>query len=214
MKKIYSIFAVLLFAGSMMADVVTFTFKTDNDITYTTTGTSSGGAACEVSKSNVTLKGTDAYTASGKTLNVYKNSTLTITAPGEITKIDLSYNGKLYPFDEAVGDGKMGTKFTESGAHPASYTPATPATSMTLSNPNSGKTELLSLTVTYTASEMIAITDIELDQKSLALYGFTECNPNRYRLARQCYNEKCAVDIQRYGSSNSKWRYCNSSRCR
>ena len=169
MKKIFSIFAALLFAGSMMADVVTFTFKTDKDITYTATGTSGGGAACEVSKSNVTLSGTNAYTASGKTLIVYKNSTLTITAPGEITQIDLSYNGTVYPLDEAVGDGKKGSKFSGSGAHPATYIPTTPATSITLTNSNGGKSDLLSLAVTYTAGEIVNVTSVVLDQTSLAL---------------------------------------------
>ena len=169
MKKIFSIFAALLFAGSMMADVVTFTFKTDNDITYTATGTSGGGAACEVSKSNVTLSGTNAYTESTKSLSVYANSTLTISAPGEITQIDLSYNGKVYPFDEAVGDGKKGSKFTTSGAHAATYNPETPATSITLTNSNGGKSDLLSLAVTYTAGEVVNVTGIELDETSLAL---------------------------------------------
>ena len=171
MKKIFSIFAALLFAGSMMADVVTFTFKTDNDITYTATGTSGGGAACEVSKSNVTLSGTNAYTASTKSLSVYANSTLTISAPGEITQIDLSYNGKVYPLDEALGtDAKDDKgKFSASGAHAATYTPTTPATSITLTNSNGGKSDLLSLAVTYTASEVVNVTGIELDETSLAL---------------------------------------------
>ena len=171
MKKIFSIFAALLFTGSMMADVVTFTFKTDKDITYTANGTSGGGAACEVSKSNVTLSGTDAYTASTKSLTVYKNSTLTITAPGEITQIDLSYNGTVYPLDEAVGTDTKDTKgkFSASGAHAATYTPTTPATSITLTNSNGGKSELLSLAVTYTAGEVVNVTGIELDETSLAL---------------------------------------------
>ena len=169
MKKIFSIFAAILFAGSMMADVVTFTFKTDNDITYTATGKSGGGEACEVSKSNVTLSGTNAYTESGKTLSVYASSTLTITAPGEITQIDLSYNGKVYPLDEAVGDGTKGSKFSASGAHPATYIPTTPATSITLTNSNGGKSDLLSLAVTYTAGEIVNVTSVVLDQTSLAL---------------------------------------------
>ena len=170
MKKIFSIFAALLFTGSMMADVVTFTFKTDKDITYTANGTSGGGAACEVSKSNVTLSGTNAYTASTKSLSVYGNSTLTISAPGEITQIDLSYNGKVYPLDEALGtDAKDKGKFSASGAHAATYTPTTPATSITLTNSNGGKSELLSLAVTYTAGEVVNVTSIALDETSLAL---------------------------------------------
>ena len=171
MKKIFSIFAAILFAGSMMADVVTFTFETDEDITYTATGTSGGGAACEVSKSNVTLSGTNAYTVKGKTLTVYKNSTLTITAPGEITQINLSYNGKVYPLDEAVGtDAKANDgKFSASGAHPATYIPTTPATSITLKNSYGGKSVLLSLAVTYTAGEIVNVTSVVLDQTSLAL---------------------------------------------
>ena len=171
MKKIFSIFAALLFVGSMMADVVTFTFQTDTDITYTAKGVKGDGGQCEVSKSNVTLTSPSAYTDSGVTLSVYKGTTLTISAPGEITQIDLSYNGKVYPLDEALGtDAKDDKgKFSASGAHPATYIPTTPATSITLTNSNGGKSELLSLAVTYTAGETVDVTSVVLDQTSLAL---------------------------------------------
>ncbi len=133
------------------AEEVTFTFKTDKDITYVSEGTSGGGSECEVNKSGITITGTNAYTASTKSLTVYAKSTMTITAPGKISKVDLVYNGKVYPFDEAVGSGKKGEKFSTSGSNPASFTPATPAESITFSNPNGGKSELLSVKVTYTA---------------------------------------------------------------
>lgn len=152
-----------------MAEDVTFTFKTDNDITYTATGTSGGGAACTVSKSNVILNGTNAYTDATKSLSVYANSTLTITAPGNITQIDLEYNGKVYPFDEAVGDGTAGSKFAASGAHPATYSPANPASSVTLTNPNGGKSELLSLKVTYTGGTVVNVTGVNLNQTTATM---------------------------------------------
>ena len=146
MKKIFSIFAALLFVGSMMADVVTFTFKTDNDITYTATGTSGGGAACEVSKSNVTLKGTNAYTASGKTLSVYAKSTLTISAGGAtIDSVLVQYNS-CYPFAEAVPSGGSSTSKTSATVK---YIPTTATDSVKFTNAASGKTELKDLTVYY-----------------------------------------------------------------
>lgn len=169
-KTLLNLSMLLLFMivglGSAWADDVTFTFKTDEDITYTKTGTSGGGAKCIVSKSNVTLSGTNAYTDAAKSLNVYANSTLTITAPGNITAIALEYNGKVYPFDEAVGDGKKGEKFSASGAHPATYTPASSSTSVTLTNSNGGKTELLSLKVTYAAGAVVDVTGVSLSETS------------------------------------------------
>lgn len=173
MKQIYSklvlLIAMILVGSSAWADDVTFTFKTDEDITYTKTGTSGGGAECIVSKSDVTLSGTNAYTESTKSLTVYAKSTLTINAPGNITAIALEYNGKVYPFDEAVGDGTKGSKFAASGAHPATYAPATPSTSVTLTNPNGGKTELISLKVTYTAGTVVKVTGVSLDASSKEL---------------------------------------------
>lgn len=158
--------AMILVGGSAWADEVTFTFKTDKDITYTQTGTSGGGAKCIVSKSNVTLSGTNAYTDAEKSLSVYAKSTLTITAPGNISKIELVYNGKVYPFDEAVGNGTKGSKFTASGSNPATYTLADPSASVTLSNPNGGKTELLSLKVTYVAGAVVDVTGVSLSETS------------------------------------------------
>lgn len=177
MKQVYLKFSMLLLClvaglSSAWADDVTFTFKTDEDITYTKTGTSGGSTTdgeCIVSKDGVTLVGTNAYTEAGKTLTVYAKSTLTITAPGNITAIALEYNGKVYPFDEAVGDGKKGEKFAASGAHAATYAPATPSTSVTLTNSNGGKTELLSLKVTYVAGNVVKVTGVSLDATSKTL---------------------------------------------
>lgn len=169
MKKLLLTLLTVVCAVGAWADVVTFTFKTDNDITYTATGTSGGGSPCTVSKSNVTLSGTNAYTNTSASLSCYAKSTLTITAPGNITQIDLEYNGKVYPFDEAVGDGTKGTKYAASGAHAASYTPITPASSITLNNTNGGKTELLSLTVTYTAGALVNVTGVSLNKTSASM---------------------------------------------
>ena len=163
---------LLVGVGNAWADDVTFTFKTDEDITYTKTGTSGGSTTdgeCIVSKDDVTLVGTNAYTEAAKSLSVYAKSTLTITAPGNITAVELEYNGKVYPFDEAVGDGKKGEKFAASGAHAATYAPTTPSTSVTLTNPNNGKTELLSLKVTYVAGSAVKVTGVSLDTTSKTL---------------------------------------------
>lgn len=173
MKQIYSkmllLIAMILVGGSAWADEVTFTFKTDKDITYTKTGTGSTGAEMIVSKGDVTLSSNVGYTEATKSLSVYKKGTLTITAPGNITKIDLEYSGTVYPFDEAVGDGKKGEKFAASGAHAATYAPTTPSTSVTLTNPNGGKTELLSLKVTYVAGTAVKVTGVSLDATSKTL---------------------------------------------
>lgn len=174
MKNFYLKLSMLLLCmvtglGNVWADDVTFTFKTDKDITYTKGGVSGGGGECIVTKNDVTLSSPSGYTESGKTLTVYKKSTLTITAPGNITAIELEYNGQVYPFDEALGDGKKGEKFAKSGSHPASYTPETPATSVTLNNPNDGKTDLLSLKVTYVAGSAVRVTGVSLDATSKTL---------------------------------------------
>lgn len=164
--------AMILVGGSAWADDVTFTFKTDEDITYTKTGTSGGSTTngeCIVSKDDVTLVGTNAYTESTKSLSVYAKSTLTVTAPGNITQIDLDYNGKVYMFDEAVGDGKKGEKYGTSGSHTASYVPETPSTSITLNNPNGGKTELLGITIHYVAGSAVKVTGVSLDATSKTL---------------------------------------------
>lgn len=170
MKKLFSLFAALTVAVStILATDVTFTFKTDNDITYTATGTSGGGAPATVSKSNVILEGSNAYTTSGKTLSCYGKSTLKITAPGNITNIAVTYNGDVYPFTEAVPTGKTAGSKMGSGKHQATYSPATPATSVTLNNPNTGKTDLLVLAVTYTAGTIVNVTGVTLDQTSATL---------------------------------------------
>lgn len=173
MKQIYSkmllLIAMILVGGSAWADDVTFTFKTDKDITYTKTGTSGTGSEMIVIKSGVTLSSDKGYTESEKSLSVYKNGSLTITAPGNITAIQLVYNGDVYSFDEAIGEGgKAGSK-QGSGQHPATYTPATPAASITFTNSNSGKTDLSSLKVTYTAGTIVPVTGITISKTSATL---------------------------------------------
>lgn len=157
MKKIFSLFAVVFMAIGMFAETVTFTFKTDTDITITQNGTISTGGDFSLSKAGVTLSGTTGYfeaVNSNKTLIVYKTTgTLVVTAPANalISQVDFSYNGKVYPLVEAPGEDARDEngKFTASGAHAASYLVATPANSVTFTNTYGGKSELLSLTVTY-----------------------------------------------------------------
>ena len=157
MKKIFSLFAVVFMAMGMFAETVTFTFKTDTDITITQNGTISTGGDFSLSKAGVTLSGTTGYfeaVNSNKNLIVYKTTgTLVVTAPANalISQVDFSYNGKVYPLVEAPGDDEKDAngKFAASGAHAASYVVATPANSVTFTNTYGGKSELLSLTVTY-----------------------------------------------------------------
>lgn len=158
-----------MISGVAMADEVTFTFKTDQDIKYIETGVSGGGSKAAISKSNVTLESSNAYVDFSKSLTVYAKSSLTVSATGNITKIELEYNGKVYPFSEAVGDGKDGEKFAESGAHPATYDVPTPANTVVLTNPNGGKVELISLKVTYTAGSTVAVTGVSLSQTSATM---------------------------------------------
>lgn len=129
MKKIFSLFAVVFMAIGMFAETVTFTFKTDTDITITQNGTISTGGDFSLSKAGVTLSGTTGYfeaVNSNKTLIVYKTTgTLVVTAPANalISQVDFSYNGKVYPLVEAPGEDARDEngKFTASGAHAASY---------------------------------------------------------------------------------------------
>ena len=159
MKKIFSLFAVVFMAMGMFAETVTFTFKTDTDITITQNGTISTGGDFSLSKAGVTLSGTTGYfeaVNAGKRLIIYKTTgTLVVTAPANalISQVDFSYNGKVYPLVEAPGEDARDEngKFTASGAHAASYLVATPANSVTFTNTYGGKSELLSLTVTYSA---------------------------------------------------------------
>lgn len=177
MKQIYSkmlllLLMVLVGNCAWAQKSVKFTFKTDKDINYVKEGVSGGSTTdgeCIVSKSGVTLSGTNAYTTATKTLNVYAKSTLTITAPGNIIRLDLAYNGKVYPFDEAVGSGQKGVKFATSGENLASYYPETPSPSITLTNPNGGKTELLFINVVYEGGEIINVTGISLNKTWIEL---------------------------------------------
>ena len=89
MKKIFSLFAAVLFAGSMMAaTVVTFT-KAD----FSGKGTASSGSAVSVTKSGVTVSTNKGYGAS-ESLRCYKNAKFTVTSESEaIAKISFTFNG-------------------------------------------------------------------------------------------------------------------------
>ncbi len=94
MKKILSLFAAVLFAGSMMADVVI------SGSAFAGQGTSSTGSPVAATVEGVTFECDKAYSDDAhSTLRCYKNGVITITAPEKITKLIFqfyqTYNGGL-----------------------------------------------------------------------------------------------------------------------
>ena len=93
MKKLFSIFAALLFAGSMMAETVTFEVADFSGL-----GAASPGAALSVTKDGVTVSATRAYGASTD-LRLFAPDTqsdlpgcvLTISAETNITMIHAEF---------------------------------------------------------------------------------------------------------------------------
>jgi hypothetical protein len=80
MRKFFSLFTAILFAGSMMATTVTFSGA---DFTG---GVANEGGAFSVTKDGVTLSSGKAY-GTGSELRIYQGGTLTVTAEATITLI-------------------------------------------------------------------------------------------------------------------------------
>ena len=94
MKKIFSLFAAVLFAGSMMADVVI------SGSDFAGQGTASTGSEVSATVEGVTFTCDKAYSDDEHaTLRCYKNGNITITAPEQIGKLVFqfysTYNGGL-----------------------------------------------------------------------------------------------------------------------
>lgn len=94
MKKIFSLFAAVLFAGSMMADVVI------SGSDFAGQGTASTGSEVSATVEGVTFTCDKAYSDDAhNTLRCYKNGNITITAPEQIGKLVFqfysTYNGGL-----------------------------------------------------------------------------------------------------------------------
>lgn len=87
MKKIFSIIAAVLFAGSMMADVVTFT-KDD----FAGQGTANTGSQVTATKGGVTFSYSKGYCAD-ESLRCYAHGSLSITASATIVKISFKTTG-------------------------------------------------------------------------------------------------------------------------
>lgn len=82
MKKIFSLFAAVLFAGSMMADVVI------SGSDFAGQGTASTGSEVSATVEGVTFTCDKAYSDDEHaTLRCYKNGNITITAPEKIGKL-------------------------------------------------------------------------------------------------------------------------------
>ena len=82
MKKIFSLFAAVLFAGSMMADVVI------SGSDFAGQGTASTGSEVSATVDGVTFTCDKAYSDDAhNTLRCYKNGVITITAPEQIGKL-------------------------------------------------------------------------------------------------------------------------------
>ena len=87
MRKLFSLLAAVLFAGSMMADVVTFT-KDD----FAGQGTANTGSEVTATKGGVTFTFTKGYCAD-ESLRCYAHGALTITATSNIQKINFTTTG-------------------------------------------------------------------------------------------------------------------------
>ena len=100
MKKFFSIFAAVLFAGSMMAETVTLKMED-----YAVTSFTGNGITVSTAKNT---GGTEpAYNATGKDLRIYAKGSITISAEANITAISftISAQGKkrLAPLTVNVG---------------------------------------------------------------------------------------------------------------
>ena len=105
MKKFFSLFAAVLFAGSMMADVVTFT-KDD----FAGQGTANTGSEVTATKGGVTFTYSKGYCAD-ESLRCYAHGALSITAESTIQKINFTTTG-----------GKTGGLDAEVTVNATSYT--------------------------------------------------------------------------------------------
>ena len=112
MKKIFSLIAAVLFAGSMMADVVTINAS---DITTITSGATSG---LDVTLQGIQIAWEGAYynNEQGSDMRVYANKSMTLTASANITKVEIAGYCKA-GFTATVNAGTITTG--------ASYTDAT-----------------------------------------------------------------------------------------
>ena len=161
MKKIFSLFAAVLFAGSMFATEVT--------VDYAGAGyannTSLDGVAVQSGVVTITFaKGTGttvpAYYTTGTGARTYASNTITVDAGANtITEIafDFSQNSKNYTVDAGTYS-KDAKKWTGSANKVLFTTEA-----------GSGHNRIKSITVTYEVGEEIAATAIELDQTALTL---------------------------------------------
>lgn len=169
MKKIFSIFAVLLFAGSMMAEQKSevFVFSTAdgyNAITVTTAGTSSSGSAFKFSKGDIIVTGDKGYIKS-KQFNVYSKSKMVVSAGGAvIDSIKVSYIAECYPFKEAVPEGGSSTtKTPKSVTTTVKYVPTSQdEIETTFTNEAQGKTGLADMTVYYQTKAAIPTVSVAI----------------------------------------------------
>ena len=104
MKKIFSLFAAVLFAGSMMADVVTLTMSD-----YAAAEFSAKGISVTTAKNNGSTAPT--YNATGKDLRIYAKGSITFSAAVNIKAIsfEISTAGKkrLAPLTPSVGSASV-----------------------------------------------------------------------------------------------------------
>lgn len=89
MKKIFSIFAAVLFAGSMMGQVITLTVSD-----YAQTSFSDQGITVAAAGASGENASAPAYNADGKDLRVYAGGTLTVSATEDITALSFAISTK------------------------------------------------------------------------------------------------------------------------
>ncbi len=135
------------------ADEETLAFtSSDNGITIVKAGEGDPGGDTEVTKGNVTVTSSGGQAPDNKALQIYKTQSMTVAVPSNyvITKIDFTYASSCYPFAEAIPTGLDNAKTkTASGKTAASFTPQTPASSLTFTNIAGGQTKINKMVVTY-----------------------------------------------------------------
>ena len=164
MKKIFSIFAAILFAGSMMATVKEYTLTIDEN-NFTTLSSGSGYAAYN-GEHTFTATATDASTmevkivsnqvmissnkVQGQKSNGYLYNTTNL---GSITSITFN-NPNSNAFSQIIGSAEHPNSASANGAY------------FTINASSSGASAVESITITFKKDDAIPVTGISLDVTS------------------------------------------------
>lgn len=161
MKKFFSLFAALLFAGSMMAAEVTVDYANAGYANqHSLDGVPVQSGVVTITFAKGTGSSAPAYYTTGTGARTYASNTITVDAGAStITKIafDFSQNNKNYTVD--AGTYSKDAKEWTGSANKVLFT----------TEAGSGHNRIKSITVTYEVGAEVAATGISLDQTALTL---------------------------------------------